>query len=122
MEHFNIVNLFFKSAEQFPEKAAIICKDETITFGVLKQQVEDTSDYFLGKGIRKGDRVMIFVPMGFDLYRTVLALLNIGATVVFLDEWVNKKRMEACCEIAQCKAFIGIFKARFFSLFSEMTT
>ena len=118
MEHFNIVNLFFESATRFPDKAAIIYQDKQVTFGKLKQQVEDTSNYLRSKGIQKGDRVMIFVPMGFDLYRTVLALLNIGATVVFLDEWVNKKRMEACCEIAQCKAFIGIFKARVLSIFS----
>jgi len=57
--------------------------------------------------------------MGMDLYRTVLAILNIGATAVFLDEWVSKKRMEACCEVAQCQAFIGIFKARVLSFFSK---
>lgn len=119
MEHFNIVNLFFESAGKYPDKTAIICKGESITFSSLEQQVKDTSSYFISKGIAKGDRVMVFVPMGFDLYRTVLALFNIGATAVFLDEWVNKKRMEACCEVAQCKAMIGIPKARVFAFFSS---
>ena len=56
--------------------------------------------------------------MGIDLYKIVLALFKIGATAVFLDEWVNKSRMELCCEVAQCNAFIGIFKARVLSIFS----
>ncbi|MEO5644262.1 MAG: AMP-binding protein [Bacteroidia bacterium] len=117
MEAFNIVDLFFESAERTPGKTAIVYKGEKISFGEFRGQVTATATYFLSKGIRKGDRVMLFVPMSFDLYRIVLALFKIGATAVFLDEWVGKKRMEECCKIAQCKAFIGIFKARVLSVF-----
>lgn len=119
MESFNIVDLFYASAKKNPGKTAIIYKGQKISFGEFQQQVTATSAYFLKKGIGKGDRVMIFVPMSFDLYRIVLALFRIGATAVFLDEWVNKKRMEECCKVAQCKAFIGIFKARILSFFSS---
>ncbi len=118
-KQFNIVSLFFDSAQKHPEKIAIIDRDKKITFSEFEQQVKDTSTYFISKGIQKGDRVMLFVPMSIDLYRIVLALFNIGATAVFLDEWVNKKRMEECCKVAQCNAFIGILKARIFALFSS---
>jgi len=57
--------------------------------------------------------------MGIDLYRIVLALFYIGATAVFLDEWVSKKRLELCCQLANCKGFIGVFKAQLYSLFSK---
>lgn len=119
MEPFNIVDLFYASAKRNPGKTAIVYKGEKITFGEFEKQVTGTAAYFLHKGIRKGDRVMLFVPMSFDLYRIVLALFRIGATAVFLDEWVSKKRMEECCKVAQCKAFIGIFKARVLSYFSS---
>jgi acyl-CoA synthetase (AMP-forming)/AMP-acid ligase II len=119
MEPFNIVDLFYASAKKHPDKTAIIYKGQKISFGEFQQQVTATSAYFLKKGIKKGDRVMLFVPMSFDLYRIVLALFRIGATAVFLDEWVNKKRMEECCKVAQCQAFIGIFKARILSFFSS---
>lgn len=118
METFNIVDLFFESAERSPDKIAIVYKGEKISFGEFRKQVTGTASFFLSKGIGKGDRVMLFVPMSFDLYRIVLALFKIGATAVFLDEWVSKKRMEECCKVAQCKAFIGIFKARILSFFS----
>ena len=70
-----------------------IHKNKAISFSEFEKQIKDTSNYFLNKGISKGDRVLIFVPMSIDLYRIVLALFNIGATAVFLDELVSKKRM-----------------------------
>lgn len=119
IETFNIVDLFFEAAEKYPDKTAIIHKENKITFSEFRTQVQDTSTCFINKGICPGNRVLIFVPMSIDLYRIVLALFNIGATAVFLDEWVSKKRMEECCKVAQCKAFIGILKARVFSFFSS---
>ncbi len=116
---FNIVDLFFLAAKKNPGKTAINFKKNKISFGELEKQVTETAHYFLGKGIDKGDRVLILVPMSIDLYRVVLALFKIGATAVFLDEWVNKKRMEECCRIVPCKSLIGIFKARIFAFFSS---
>ena len=115
----NIVSLFFDKAKKYPTKAAIIHKTRSVTFSEFENQIVRTSTYLINKGIGKGDRVMLFVPMSIDLYRIVLAIFNIGATAVFLDEWVSKKRMEECCKIAQCKGFIGIFKARVFAFFSS---
>ena len=117
--NFNIVDLFFEKAALHPHKIAIIDNEKAISFGDFAKQVKDMAVYFQQKGIKRGDRVMIFVPMSIDLYRSVLALFRIGATAVFLDEWVSKKRMEICCQVADCQAFIGIFKARFFAFFSS---
>ncbi len=116
---FNIANLFFQAAKRNPTTIAIIEKEQEITFEDLAQEVKATAAYFHEKGIRKGDRVLIFVPMSIDLYRMVLALFYLGATAVFLDEWVSRKRLDLCCEIAQCKAFIGGWKVRFLALFSK---
>src|SRR6185312_5120060 len=118
-KNFNIVDLFFDAAGKYPEHIAIIDKKRQITFSELEKEIQDTACHFLTKGIRRGDRVLIFVPMSIDLYRIVLSLFKIGATAVFLDEWVNKKRMEECCKIAQCHAFIGVSKAHILSLFSS---
>lgn len=117
--YFNITHLFFESAKRYPQHIAIIEKGKTITFSELAREVNETSAYLQEKGIKKGDRVLVFVPMSIDLYRTVLALFNMGSTAVFLDEWVSKKRMEECCKVAACSAFIGIFKARAFAWFSS---
>jgi len=115
----NIIHHFLQQVEKHPNKAAIIDPKQSITFSQLKKDIENTATYFHKKGIRAGDRVLIFVPMSVELYRIVLAIFYMGATTVFLDEWVSKKRMEICCEIADCKAFIAGKKVRLLSVLSK---
>ncbi len=115
----NVVELFLAAAEKYPKQTAIADARRSISYSGLKDEVLSTAAYFRKKGIAPGDRVMVFVPMSIDLYRVVLGLFQVGATAVFLDEWVSKERLELCCRIAECKGFIGIPKARFFALFSK---
>lgn len=115
----NIVNLFLSASERYPNNVAIIEKDKQISYAELSKGVQETAAYFASMGVKSGDRVLVFVPMSIDLYRVVLALFYIGATAVFLDEWVSKKRLEVCCKLADCKGFIGVFKARVFAFFSS---
>ncbi|MEO7176430.1 MAG: AMP-binding protein [Saprospiraceae bacterium] len=115
----NIVDLLFDAAKCHPDRNAIIYREQCITFARLANDVNSTANYFQIKGIGKGDRVLVFVPMSIDLYRIVLALFRIGAVAVFLDEWVSKERLEICCKIANCKAFVAPFKIRMLSIFSK---
>lgn len=117
-DEFNISDLFFNAAKKHQGKTAIIHKKKKISFSELAEQVKETSNYFRSKDIARGDRVLILIPMNIDLYRIVLALFNIGATAVFIDEWAGRKRLETCCEIAQCKAMVGGFKMKILTLFS----
>lgn len=115
----NVVEQFLGASEKYPNNTAIIDSDRTISFKDLRKEVIQTASYFQSKGIQKGDRILVFVPMSIDLYRTVLAIFHCGATAVFLDEWVSKKRMEVCCKIANCKGFIAGRKIRMLSIFSS---
>ena len=110
----NITSLFFEAAATYPERLAVIHSDRSISYRELAHEVRATAAYLLHRGIRTGDRVLVFVPMGIDLYRTVLALFYIGATAVFLDEWVSKARLEVCCRLAECRGFVGVWKARIY--------
>lgn len=115
----NIVNLFFEAAQAHPTKRAIVTHKESVTFTQLQNDVRQTASYFKKKGIKNGDRVLVFIPMSIDLYRTVLALFHIGAIAVFLDEWVSKKRLGICCELAECKGFIANPKLMLLGVFSK---
>ena len=108
----NVVRLFFESVDRFPDHTALIEKTTSITYKQLAGKVLQTASYFMREGIREGDKVLIFLPAGIDLYRIVLALLYLGAVPVFLDEWVSKSRMEMCCRIANCTVFIGTRESR----------
>lgn len=115
----NIAELFFRTAAISPEEIAIVENEKHITYAQLAEEVISYAAYLKQKGLSPGDRILIFVPMGIDLYTCVLAAFYVGAVVVFLDEWVNKSRMELCCKIANCKASIAPFKIRMLMLFSK---
>ncbi|MBI1305162.1 MAG: AMP-binding protein [Bacteroidetes bacterium] len=115
----NIVNLFANAARSHPDNAAIIFQNKTISYSGLQSQVFKTAAYFQHKGISKGDRVLVFVPMSPDLYRIVLAIFSLGATAVFVDDWAGLKRLSMCCRIAECKGFVGIPKAHLLRILSK---
>lgn len=115
----NIIHLFLEATRKHPDTLALIDGDKRISYGALLKQVDETAQDFINSGLKKGDRVLIFVPMSIDLYRIVLALFRMGAVAVFLDAWVSKKRLETCCEIADCKGFIGVMKVHVLRLFSK---
>lgn len=115
----NITQLFLDAANKHPNKKAVVEKNNSISFAQLQIEVGKTAAYFQEKGIKTGDRVLVVIPMSIDLYRVVLALFYIGATAVFIDEWVNKKRLETCCQLAECKGFIAGIKVRVLGLFSK---
>jgi len=108
----NVVQHFYDQERRMPFRTAIVEKGKSITYLELKREVYKTAQYFQNKGIEKGDRVLVFVPVSISLYRIVLALFHIGATAVFLDEWSSKDRLKKACEIADCKAYIGNWKAK----------
>ena len=115
----NIVEILFENAEKHPEKLAIIHKKEKITYGKLAQDVKDYAQYFLLKGIKKGDNVLIFVPMTIELYKILSAIFYIGATAVFVDAWADKNRLDQALTIVPCKAFIACPKAFILKLMSK---
>lgn len=113
----NVIDFFESVAHQYPDKRAIVEENRAVTFAVLQIEIDKTAAYFLSKGIKKGDKVMVFVPMSIDLYRVVLAIFKIGAVAVFLDQWSDKKRLEDSCRLSNCQAFIGGAKAKILRLF-----
>lgn len=119
MERVNVTDLFFAHAEKSPERCAIVHGESRISYGGLANEVRQTAADFQSKGIGKGDKVLVFVPMGINLYRTVLALFDLGAVVVFLDEWVSRERLDTCCRLAGCKAWIGGWKVSVLSVLSK---
>lgn len=115
----NIISRFIEAAEKYPDTIAIIDGKRNITYAQLLEDIKQCACQLQEKGLKKGDSMIIFIPMGIDLYRTVLACFYIGAVAVFVDEWVNLKRLELCCEIANCKAFAGTWKARLIRIISK---
>ena len=115
----NIVEILFENAKKFPNKLAIIHRNEKITYSELSKDVKEYANYFLSKGLKNGDNVLIFVPMTIELYKILSAIFYIGATAIFVDAWADKNRLSQALTIVPCKAFIGCPKAFILKLMSK---
>ena len=121
----NVVRKFVDNARMNPHRTAIIHYTKkaghvSVSYGELLRSVAAAADKFRARGIGKGDRVVVFIPMSIDLYRTVLALFYIGAVAVFIDAWGGIERLNQACEIAKPRGFIGSPKAQLLMLVSHL--
>ncbi len=116
----NVTDLLLKNAERFGDRIAIADAHGSVTFSDFAREVVETAARLDRSGIRKGDRVLVFVPMSRDLYRVMSALLYIGAIAVFIDAWAGTKRIVQSANLADARAMIGIPKAHLLRLFSPV--
>jgi acetyl-CoA synthetase len=104
---FNCVD---RHASATPDKAAIVWAKnepgeyETITFRELQQQVSRLANVLRAQGVKKGDRVCIYLPMIPELAYAMLACARIGAvhSVVFAGfsaEALRGRIVDADCEV-----------------------
>lgn len=79
--------------------------------------IRKTAKGFEDLGIRKGDRLIVFLPMAPPLYIAMFALEHLGAVPVFLDGWARRGELGVSAEIALPKGVISFPQA--FSLMEQ---
>ncbi len=80
---------------------------DQITFSELDERIARLAQGLLDIGIKKSDRVIIFLPMSIDMYISMFAVQRIGAIAVFLDSWARSHHLGASAECVQPKAMIS---------------
>ena len=103
----NIIRFLEQSVQKNGSRLAIAEKNERHSFDVFYQSVIHTAAYYKSRGIGKGDRVLVLVPMSAGLYIQVIALFYLGAVAVFVDAWAGRSRIIEAVKIANCKAVLG---------------
>ncbi len=105
--NYNVSALFFQAAQQYPDNIAIMDSKETISYQDLAVSVQRCIYKLEKAGIKKGDKVLVFIPMSVALYSNVLAIFSLGAIAVFVDDWASIQRLRQCCERVELSAMIA---------------
>ena len=125
----NVINYIENHLKNFPKKCALkwatpgafskievkadsSVEHKEISFGDFAGRIRKFGQGLLDLGIKKGDRVIIFLPMGLDMYTAMFAVQRIGAIAVFLDSWARASHLGASAQCVDPKAMIS-FKAAF---------
>lgn len=99
-------------ARDAPHAVALRQDDcQLVTFAQLDGMVARCAGGLRRSGFGSGDRIVVFVPLGLDLYVTLLAVLRIGSVVVFIDPWVGRRAIARAVDIVQPRGFVGTGRA-----------
>lgn len=114
----NVIRYLSHWAATSPDQAAIVMPGkprsdgslpyEQLTFAELEGRVNRLAAALKARGLERGDRVVVMIPMSVELYTLLLALLKIAAVIVFIDPWVGLDQIKRCIELTEPKAFAGI--------------
>ena len=86
----------------FPEKIALIFEDKYFTYKQLDQLANRVANGLHGLGIKKGDRVALFLPNIPEFVISYLGILKIGAVTVSVN--VMLKSAEVSYILSECAA------------------
>jgi olefin beta-lactone synthetase len=118
----NLAAKLAERAARHPDRPAIIegrgRRRRVVTFGELAHGVARFGGGLRERGLGRGERALLFVPMSADLYMALLGILHAGGVAVFLDAWADRARLEAAVAAAAPRAFIGSPRAHLLRLLS----
>jgi acyl-CoA synthetase (AMP-forming)/AMP-acid ligase II len=82
-----------------------------ISFKEFARETNNISRGLLASGFEAGDRVVLMVPPGLDLFALCFAFMQSGIIPVLIDPGIGIHNLKKCIGDAQPNGFIGITKA-----------
>ena len=105
----NLTQKIIDNYENIPEKIGLIQGTEAISYKELYYRIAKFKKYLEKQGIKKGNKILVLVPMSIELYVTLFAIWSMGATACFMDAGFIKNGMKNN-EFKEIDCVIGISK------------
>jgi len=107
----NIIEIIEKQAKTHPDKSAFIFKGESLTFRQLRDKVFILADSLKKLGLKKSDKVAIYLPACLEYVFSYLAVWCCGAIAVPLDFMLTEDELVSCMSHSESKILIAKSKA-----------
>lgn len=105
----NLSSKLVENYKNMPGKICLIQKNKKVTYRELYERVSNFKKYLEANGIKKGQKILILVPMSIELYVSLLAVWAIGAIPCFMDAGFIKSGIYKN-DFDDINAIIGITK------------
>ncbi|MBM3249604.1 MAG: long-chain fatty acid--CoA ligase [Candidatus Omnitrophica bacterium] len=103
----DLIKLLAEDAYRLKDKPAVIFRDQPITFGRLRETSFRLADSLRTLGIKKGDKVGIYLPNCPEYICSYLAIWYLGATAVPLDYMLTTEELVSCLSHSEAKCLIA---------------
>ena len=90
-----ITDVLDQMDERHPDKTAVVCGEDSITFHQLNEQTYNLANHIAALGITSGDTVGILLPNCVEYAACFVAPLRVGAISVPLDPRYSQPGLEA---------------------------
>ena len=107
----DVISVLEQCAKEYAQKNAIIFREESISFLQLKDKVFSLSQSLLKLGIKRGDKVAIYLPNCPEYIYSYLAIWSVGACSVPLDFMLTEDELITCLSHSETKLLITKHKA-----------
>ncbi|MEL7212825.1 MAG: AMP-binding protein [Pseudomonadota bacterium] len=117
----DLVNAFRAAvAAQGDTPALIEGSGRVVSFADLLNRAEGFAAQLQRKGVQKGDRALIAMPVGADLYAALAGLWMVGAVAVFPEPALGLKGLRHAVRVAEPKLLVATGAYRFLRVLPEL--
>jgi len=94
------------SAKKYPNRPALIFEDKTLTYSELNERANRVANALLKRGIRKGDKVSIYMENCMEYFETIFAVTKIGAVWIPIGFRLTSQEMSYIVDNSDSAALI----------------
>ncbi len=94
------------SARLHPNKVALICKDERLTYRQLEERANQLAYALIEAGVQRGDRVVTFLPNSVEAVVSIFATLKAGAVFSVLNPTTKPDKLTYILNNCRASAMI----------------
>ena len=93
----------------YPDKTALfdLNTGKKVTFTQIDEKSNYVCDYLRKKNFKKGDKIVVFIPIGVEFYLILTAIFKMGLQAVFIDPYAGIEHINKCCEMILPDGIIG---------------
>ncbi len=103
----SIIELFELQAAKHPEKVAIICQDNTITYNELNSKANEVAQQLIRCNTKANDFIAVIMERRIETFIAILAVLKSGAAYVPIDITMPHKRIQFILDDCKAKVILG---------------
>jgi len=94
------------SAERLPDKVALICADQRLTYREINEAANRLASNLVHMGIQHQDRVVIFLDNSAESVIALFAILKVGAIFLIVNPTMKAKKLNYILKDSGAKALI----------------
>lgn len=107
VEHRLVQHFLEFSADRLPDKVALVCADERLTYAQIEEKANRLANGLSALGVKRGDRVALFLPNSVELVIGIFAILKAGGVFVVINQTTKADKLIYILNNCQVTALIG---------------